>query len=372
MHSLSEWHTQSLWHTHKRIVIQEVTESHPKSDKKSLAPKFVGPGVTEQLVHSHKNTFSPVLQHTATMCYTLQRILPHTQSHGGTKGHRKTYALTPALQHAATLCYTLQHTLLHALRHRTKSPRKTNPWTEEPSAAHNKYDTNTHKKRHTRNHWVTWFVCDSRRSSCVTHSSCVTLDCKVTHELCDPMIQESYTSYESWDQDSYKKSLPHTRTDLKHRRIVIKEGIKSHKHLLGRTRSHCHKKTGPRVSHELIHTQKKSFTHGFCVSESCICVIWRIHMCDMAHLYLWHDSFICVAWLIPTWDMTHSDKRHDSFMCVTWLIHVCNMTHSYVWHDAFVYVIWLIPSCDMSHSYMRHGSFLSVTWLIHTCDMTHF
>ena len=84
-------------------------------------------------------------------------------------------------------------------------------------------------------------------------------------------------------------------------------------------------------------------------------------MCDMTHLYVWHDSFMCVTWLIDICDMTHSYVWHDSFICVTWLTHMCDMTHSYVWHVAFL--------CDMAYSYVWHDSFICVTWLIHMCDM---
>ena len=71
-------------------------------------------------------------------------------------------------------------------------------------------------------------------------------------------------------------------------------------------------------------------------------------MCDMTHLYVWHDSFICVTWLIHMCDMTHS--------CVPWLIHMCDMTHSCVCHDSFQCVT-------------RHDAFRCVTRLcIHKSD----
>jgi len=118
--------------------------------------------------------------------------------------------------------------------------------------------------------------------------------------------------------------------------------------------------------------------------NSCICVTWLIHMCDMTHQYVWHDSFICETWLIHNCDMTHSDVWHDSFISVTWrihvwyhaftrvpwLIHTCDMTHSHVCHDSFTRVPWLIHTCAMTHSHVCHDSFTRVPWLIHTCDMT--
>jgi len=83
-----------------------------------------------------------------------------------------------------------------------------------------------------------------------------------------------------------------------------------------------------------------------CMDESEVCMwVSRIHMCDMNHLYAWHDPFIGVAWRIHMCDMTHSCVWHDSFMCVTWLIHMCDMTHSYVRHDSFMCVTWLVHVC---------------------------
>jgi len=141
--------------------------------------------------------------------------------------------------------------------------------------------------------------------------------------------------------------------------------------------------------------------HLYVWHDSIICVaVCLIHMCDMIHSYMWHDSIICVTWLIytcdmtPARDLTPSYVWHDSCMHVTWLIHTCDMTPSYMWHDLFVHVTqdswvithdffirvtWLIHTCDMTHSYMWHDtfkhrwhdSFIHVTWLIHTCDMTH-
>ena len=61
---------------------------------------------------------------------------------------------------------------------------------------------------------------------------------------------------------------------------------------------------------------------------------------------------------------------HVSFICVTWLIHMCDMAHSYVWHDPFICVTWPIHMCDMTHSYVWHDPFICVTWPIHMCDTT--
>jgi hypothetical protein len=36
----------------------------------------------------------------------------------------------------------------------------------------------------------------------------------------------------------------------------------------------------------------------------------------------------------------------------TWFIHMCDMAHSYVWHDWFVCATGLIHMCDMTHLYV--------------------
>jgi len=103
-------------------------------------------------------------------------------------------------------------------------------------------------------------------------------------------------------------------------------------------------------------------------------------MCDMIHLFMWHDSFICVTWLIHMCDRTHLYVWQDSFICVTWLIHMydiymCDRTHSYVWHDSFINVTRLVHTSRVSFKFdMTHSD---VTWLIHKwhdsfrCDQTH-
>ena len=99
-------------------------------------------------------------------------------------------------------------------------------------------------------------------------------------------------------------------------------------------------------------------------------------MCDMTHLYVWHDSFICVTWLIHMCDMTHSFVWHDSFICVTWLIHACLESFICVtWLMLCVCVTWrinvrdiLIHICDINHSRAWHDSLSRVTWLIHMCN----
>ena len=101
------------------------------------------------------------------------------------------------------------------------------------------------------------------------------------------------------------------------------------------------------------------------------------HMCDIIHLYAWHDSFLCVPCLLHICDMARSYAWHGAFICVTWRIHMCDMTHSYVWHDSFTCMTRLVQTCGMTHSYMWHDSFMCVchdwqiqrscVWWLHTC-----
>jgi len=126
-------------------------------------------------------------------------------------------------------------------------------------------------------------------------------------------------------------------------------------------------------------------THSFVRCDWCTCVTWLIHMCDtthsgnttttalficakspilmcdMTHVYVWHDSFLDVTWLIQA-----IRPLQHSFIYAKWLILMCDMTDSYVWHDLFIYMTWLILAIRP----LRH-SFICATWLIHTCDMTH-
>ena len=70
--------------------------------------------------------------------------------------------------------------------------------------------------------------------------------------------------------------------------------------------------------------QNKCSLGGCSVSRDDNCtraVVSRlIYMCDMTHLYVWHDSSMCVTWLICMFDMTRLYVWHDSSICVTWLI----------------------------------------------------
>jgi len=121
------------------------------------------------------------------------------------------------------------------------------------------------------------------------------------------------------------------------------------------------------------------------------CVTWLIHICDMTHIYVWHDSFICVTWLIHMCvtrhihmcEMTHIYVWHDSFICVTWLLDIARTAHLCVWRDSIMCawynstwlvhmcVTWPNHMCDMTHLYVWHDLFMCVTRHIHKCDTTH-
>jgi len=86
--------------------------------------------------------------------------------------------------------------------------------------------------------------------------------------------------------------------------------------------------------------------------HSCMCAE---DLCDVTHLYVWHDSSIWLTRFIHMRDFTYLCVQRIRVM---WLIHMCDMTHSYVWHDVV-------------HSYVWHDSRMSVTWLIHVCNLVH-
>jgi len=137
-------------------------------------------------------------------------------------------------------------------------------------------------------------------------------------------------------------------------------------------------------------------THSYVWHNKCMCVYWRIHMCDMTHVLCFakarKSSKKCVRWLIHKCNLTE-------FICVPWRIHMshvktsddvcdvahfhtCDMTHSYVWLDSFVcvtcliyannatsqsysigFVTWLSRMYDMTHSYVWNGSFMIYSYV---------
>ena len=120
-------------------------------------------------------------------------------------------------------------------------------------------------------------------------------------------------------------------------------------------------------------------THAHsCVTHTHSCVSWRIQMCSLSHLDVWHDAIRCATWLILMHD-TDTWMRHVMAHSATWLIlFLCDMAHSNAWHGINVpchaynqHVIWPMHMCAIAHSYQWHDSFIRVTWLIYMCDMTH-
>jgi len=89
--------------------------------------------------------------------------------------------------------------------------------------------------------------------------------------------------------------------------------------------------------------------------DSFICVIWFTCLCDILHGGWWIlvcYSFISVMHPHVRWhswfNYTHSGVWHHArgimnisswliYICGS-LIHMCDMAHSYVWHDSFIYV----------------------------------
>ena len=112
---------------------------------------------------------------------------------------------------------------------------------------------------------------------------------------------------------------------------------------------------------------------------------WRIYVCNVTCLDLWHDSYTCVTWLIctcvtwliytcdvdlfirVTWRI---DMRDVTSICVTWRIHTCDMIHAYAWCDSCKRMMWLVHKCDVTHPYMWHDSCKCMTWLFQTNHVT--
>jgi len=65
--------------------------------------------------------------------------------------------------------------------------------------------------------------------------------------------------------------------------------------------------------------------------------------------------------------MTHACVWHDSCMCVTWLMHVCDMTHACVWREVYMCALysWGIHLCF--GIYICALAYTSVLWHIHLC-----
>ena len=84
-------------------------------------------------------------------------------------------------------------------------------------------------------------------------------------------------------------------------------------------------------------------------TRSLACGTWRIHICDMTHIYMRPDLFICETWIIHIRDTTYLYMRHDSFMgIIIWHLsdvsHTCDTHHTIhiISYDTWYRVIWHI------------------------------
>jgi len=120
-------------------------------------------------------------------------------------------------------------------------------------------------------------------------------------------------------------------------------------------------------------TSHTNESHSYVRHASFNCLIWRIGICWMNRLCMWHDSFICVTWLIHVCAMIHAFERPASFTCVIDIfifcirhIRICHMTYSYLLFDSFNIVIFAIrhvPIRYMTYSYLLFDSSICVTRL---------
>ena len=64
---------------------------------------------------------------------------------------------------------------------------------------------------------------------------------------------------------------------------------------------------------------------------------WHIYMYHMIHSYVWYDLCICVTWRMHTCDMMHLYVRRNALIFIreTWSMYMCDVNYLYVWHDAF-------------------------------------
>jgi len=105
--------------------------------------------------------------------------------------------------------------------------------------------------------------------------------------------------------------------------------------------------------------------------DSCICVIWLVHVLGVRRSHVGHDSFRSMMWLIHMCDRTCLHVCQDSLTCVTKLVHMCDTTDSYVWQDSWIRVTRLIYVFDETRSYVWHDSFMCVRLIIHMFDKPH-
>ena len=128
------------------------------------------------------------------------------------------------------------------------------------------------------------------------------------------------------------------------------------------------------------HTQKRVMSRkGMCHAT------WLMSMCDMTHVYVWHDSCLCVKGLMSRCDMCDMTQRSETSATPRktpqstkyFVMNMCTMTHFYAWHGSSACETWLNAkrprqrnSTHSSQQYICivifhvwHDSFLCVTSL---------
>ena len=102
-----------------------------------------------------------------------------------------------------------------------------------------------------------------------------------------------------------------------------------------------------------------------------MCVTWLIHMCDVAHSYVWHDSYMCVTWLFHLtyahyWVLSRGKWREASNPCpCCGLWQQWDMTNGWMSHATLIE-----ESCHISEWVVTH---ISTCWWVvlgpAACDM---
>jgi len=85
----------------------------------------------------------------------------------------------------------------------------------------------------------------------------------------------------------------------------------------------------------------------------------------MTRSYVWRDPSMSVTWLNLACRV--GKTYHITMYVMTWLLYMCDMTHLWAWHDstsplssAFKQHCYVCG--DMTPSYVWHDSSMSVTW----------
>jgi len=128
-------------------------------------------------------------------------------------------------------------------------------------------------------------------------------------------------------------------------------------------------------------------THTFVMWQySYIRVTWLMCTCDVTYVYVWYDSCVtCDVTRVYMWQYSYiqhdsntretwlmhmtCDSHMYSYIRLTWRMYMCDMTRIHMWHDPQDGKGVTIRS---QHCYcVWHDSCIRVTWLLYTCDMTH-